>query len=152
MRPLVQLRQHVAMHVEHRIGGVAAEVHRHVVLPLDLVSEVVFVPRGQRVVDIQLFVGVPERDRADFLIQRRAAWIAAVIVTERAAGDGIDGRMPRRIALVIGPHDRVRVVLGSGAVVTRAWSPNTEGCGIAGGRTVIGRGRTVLAAEQRYQK
>ncbi len=147
MRALMQLGQHVAVHVEHRVRGVAAEMHRHIVLPLDLVPEVILVSGGQRIVDIELFVGVPKRDRADFPVERRAARVAAMIVAEGTAGHGIDRGMPRRVALVIGSHDRIGVVLRRGAVIARPWRPDAERRGIAGGGTVVGRRRKGFASD-----
>ena len=71
-----------------------------------------------------------------------------MIVTERAAGRGIDWRMPRGIAFVIGADDRIGVVLGGGAVVVRAGRSDTESNGIACGGTVVGRRRTVVTGKQ----
>ena len=149
VRALMQLREDVAGHGEHRIRGGTAEMHRDPVLPLDLVPEMILVPRRERIVDVELLVRVSEGDRPDLAIQRRAARIATMVVSEGAAGHRIDRRMPRGIKLVIGPDDRVRVVLGLGTIVVRSGRPESEGCGIADGGAVVGRRRIVLARRYR---
>ncbi len=85
VRPLVQLDHDVARHLQQRSGGAFRETERNVVLPLDFVPDMV---RGQR---------QPERQISHFLIEIRAARIAAVLVAERAPRRRIDGRVPGRI-------------------------------------------------------
>jgi len=144
VRALMQLRENVAAHGEQRIRGVAAEVHRDVVLPFDFVSEMIFVPRRERIVRVELFVRIAQRDRPDFAVECRAARIASMIVSEGAAGHGVDGRMPRGIELVVGAHDGIGIVLRLRAVVVRAGVPKSERRGVAGGRTVVGGRRHVV--------
>src|SRR6266478_9784242 len=120
-------------------------MHGDVVLPFDFVPEVILVPGRERIVHVELLVRVSERDRPDLAIERRAARIATMIMSEGAAGHRIDRRMPRGIELVIGPDYRVRVVLGLGTIVVRSGRPESEGCGIADGGAVVGRRRIVLA-------
>src|SRR5256885_5031393 len=123
---------------------VAAEMHGDVVLPFDLVPEMVLVPRRQGIVDIELLVRISKWNRSYLAVQRRAAWIAAVVVAEGATCDRIDRRMPRGIELVIGSDDRVGIVLRLGAVVVRTRRPESEGRGVAGGRSIVGGGRHIV--------
>jgi len=53
---LMQLREDVAVHGEQRIPRRRCEVHRDVVLPFDFCVEMIFVPRRERIVDVELFV------------------------------------------------------------------------------------------------
>src|SRR2546428_6210537 len=72
-----------------------------------------------------------------------------MIMSEGAAAHRVDRGMPRGIELVIGPDDRVGVVLGLGAIVVRSGRPESEGRGVADGGAVVGRRRIVLARRHR---
>src|SRR2546422_11572224 len=96
-------------------------------LPLDLVAEVVLVAGVRGVIEVELLVGVSEGDRPDLRVQRRPAGVAAVIVAERAPGDRIDRRGPRRIELAIRTDHGGAVVHLRRAVVARARRPEPGG-------------------------
>ncbi len=108
----------------------------------------IFVTRRERIVHIELLVGVAEWDRPHFAIQRRASRVTAVVMPEGAARDGIDRGVPGRVALVIGTDDGIRIVLRRGTVVVRAGRPDSERRGVAGGGAIIGGRRTVLACQE----
>src|SRR3989475_5561428 len=129
MRSLVQLGEYVAADVEQRVGGGAAEVHLHPVLPLDLVAEVVLVAWVRRIVGVELLVGVPEGDRPDRGVQRRAARIAPMIVPERATGDGIHRRGPGGGELARRPHAEKAVADTRPCAVRPAPGPQALGPG-----------------------
>ena len=145
VRALMQLHQNVTAHREEGIRRIAAEVHRDVVLPLDFVPEVVLVPRGEGIVDIELLVRIAKRDIPHLAIERRASGVPAVVVTERTPRHRIDWWVPGRIAFMVGADDRVGVVLGLRAVVASTRGPDAERRGVTGGRPVVGSRRPVVA-------
>src|SRR5690242_3639536 len=127
-------------------------MHEDVVLPLDLVPEMVLVPRVGGIVRVELFVRVPERNGSDGRIEGRTARVATVVVTEGAAGDRIDRRMPRGIELPVRPDDRVLVVDLGGAVVARARCPDAvRRREPRGGSTTRRRECHVMTGERRQQ-
>src|SRR5207247_4857107 len=99
-------------------------------------AEVVLVAGVRGVIDVELLLGTAEGDRPYLSIQRRPAWVAAVIVPKRAPGDRIDRRVPRRIELAIRTDHGVAVVHLGRAVVARPGRPDPVGCREADRRTV----------------
>ena len=99
-------------------------------------AEVVLVTGVRGVIDVELLVGVSEGDRPDLRVQRRPAGVAAVIVPERAPGNRIDRRVPRRIELAIRTDHGVAVVHLGGAVVAWPGRPDPVGLREADRRAV----------------
>src|SRR5688500_42625 len=118
----MQLGQDVAADTEHEVAA-AVEVQLDVVLPLDLVADMVLVTPHRRIVNVELLVRVAEWQCADFVVQSRSARITAVLVTERATRHRIHWRMPRGIQQTVGAYCRVTIVVGFRARVTRPRCP-----------------------------
>ena len=148
VRALVELGEHVAADLQHRAGHAVAEVELHVVLPLDLVADMVLVPHAGRIPDGQLLVGVAERDGAGAAVQVGAARVAPVLVTEAAPGGRVHRRVPGRVELPVRSHDRVAVVNVRGAVVVGAGAPEVICHAHAGRDRWGGRARVVGARRE----
>ena len=130
---LVQLEQDVAD--RRRSRGARARQRQHdVVLPLHLVTDVVFVPRVGGILERPHLVGVTEGEPVEVGVEIRAGRIPAVLVPEVAA-PGAGRRMPRGVGLAVGADHGVGVVLLLGTGVVGPRMPSAEGTarqGVAG--------------------
>ena len=124
MRALVHLHQHVALDRDD-VAAAAADAHRHVVFPLDLVAYVVLVARRAEPARLEVLVGYAEWNRADLAEELGSGRITAVLVAERAPA-AVDRRMPGRVAEPIGSNREVLIVGGRAARVRAARGPDSE--------------------------
>jgi hypothetical protein len=131
MGALVELGQPTAAHLERHPLAILRIVQLHVVLPFDLVADMIFVPHTGGLPLHQPFRAVSEG-------------ITPVLMAEATARRRIDRRMPAGISLAVRRDDRVLVVnrLRTRVVGTRA--PEMHGMAVAPvrrGRVLRGIGR-----------
>ena len=75
-------------------------MHRNAVFPFDLVSDMIFVARVGRIVEVELFIRVPERYVADGGVETRPTGVATMLMAKTATRLWIDRWMLRRPSLI----------------------------------------------------
>ena len=105
VRSLVQFDQHITPYREQRRSGTSVKTEVDIVLPLDLIANVI----GRQ--------GISEWNVADFFIEVRATRIAAVLMPKSTAARCILRWVPCRVHEAIGPDHRIAVVYLSRATI-----------------------------------